>query len=176
MSLYQISFSDTPHSKARYRTALKLMGAQDVTIKEQEAAAATPKPKKDNLPTSPEAKLVASLYKRSFETPWSDKEIDLFRKARTRGIITIDNMNKIWTHYSAERRKEKHFCRHDLLTFLRNVDGELDRANAAKPEPSRKGEWLDSTKKVIPMPIEAEQERIREQAREQAARFRGGLA
>ncbi len=172
MTRYQITFTDRPDSKARYRAALKMMGAQDVRITESEAEATAPKPKKDNLPTSPEALAVAILFSRPASRPWSDDEIALFRKATKTGAFSPENMKLITKYYETERKKgDEGRHRRDLSTFLRNASGELDRAKASKPV-NRSLEWLDSSTKIVPMTSPEEEEKIREAVREQAAAFR----
>lgn len=173
---YTVTFTNPPGQKSRYRHALKLLGAESVRIVESEEQAGAAKTRPDNLPTSPEAMAVASLYGRKLDRPWADEEIAVFRKARTRGIITIENMTIIANHYRTERRKSEHCCRRDMLTFLRHVDGELDRARAARPS-NRALEWSDSSK-VVPMPVQSEEERARivAAAKADAAKLREGIA
>jgi hypothetical protein len=173
MTSYSISFTDQPGAKARYRTALKLMGAANIRITEAEITSVThSKPVKDNLPTSPEAKAVSDLFKRRHDTEWADREITAFRKLRKQGVMTMDNLAIITAYYTRERRKEQHYCRKDLMTFLNNFQGELDRAKAARPEASKANQWLDSTPKIIPMTTPEQDEKIRQQAKLAAEEFK----
>lgn len=160
------------NAKARIRTALKLLGASAVRIEEVQQAPSAPKLVKDNLPTSPEAKAMADLFGRKHTTQWADREITAFRKLRTQGVMTMDNLAIITSYYTKERKKEQHYCRRDLMTLLNNFQSELDRAMERKPASSRKGEWLDSTSKVIPMTPDADAEEIRRKAREAAEQFK----
>lgn len=174
MTRYTVTFTDRPGSKTRYRHALKLLGAEGVRITEAAAEPAAPRQRPDNLPTSPEAVAVAKLYRRGLETPWSDKEIALFRAARKTGILTEPNMQLITKYYETERKKgTEGIHRRDLATFLRNVTGEVDRAREGKPANGHALEWLPA--KVVQMPqTDEERERIRLQGLATAAAFREG--
>ncbi len=97
---------------------------------EKQITPITPLPpiKKDNLPTKPESKRIANLYKRRLTTPWTDKEIKSLRKI---GEILPEDLDLIEAYYEAERAKGSEcIARHDLGTFLNNFHGELDRARA----------------------------------------------
>lgn len=174
---YSITLTDRAGSKARYRTAMKLLGAEHVTISEKPVEASTPKPKKDNVPTSPEALAVAALFHRKPEQEWSDTEIALFRKATKTGCFTPENMKLITDYYQRERAKGNGenggIHRRDLATFLRNASGELDRAKAVPTKPSRRLEWAEPAK-IVPMPDAAEQERLMAEAKAGLAAFREG--
>lgn len=173
---YSLTFTDRPGAKARYRQALKLMGAENVRIEEREEQASDPKPAKDNCPTSEDAKAVATLFHRPHDRPWSDAEITLFRTARKTGAFTTENMKLITKYYERERGKnDDGVHRRDLKTFLSNAGGELDRAKAVKGTGSRALEWSDSTPKIIALPDPAEAERLRAQAKAGLAAFREGV-
>lgn len=103
---------------------------------------------KVNTPTTESAKSTADLFGRSHSTPWSDKEIAAFKKAKPeRADVFL-----IARYYAQERAKpdNKGIHRRDLLTFLNNYAGELDRARARFPqksmpktqEPEGWREWL----------------------------------
>jgi hypothetical protein len=65
--------------------------------------------------------------------------------------------------------------RHDLLTLLNNLAGEIDRAHAEKHKP-KTGKGLEWTPAVsVPMTAPEEAERIAAAARQAAARFREGM-
>jgi len=159
MTRYQITLETHDAAKARIRTALKLLGAETVRIVEIAPAVDAKPVKPDNLPTSPEAKACAALYGRPETSPWADKEIAAFRKAGKTQLLTIENMTIIEKHYRAERKREGHYCRRDLMTFLANYTTELDRAKAARPSGGKALEWQPSN--VVPMPDPEETERIR---------------
>lgn len=172
MTRYTVSFSDQPSSKARYRTALKLMGATDIRMSEAEVDATAPKPKRDNLPTSEEARAVASLYGRSYETPWTDNEVALFKTARKTGALSMENMKLISVYYTAERKKGRDgIYRRDLVTFLNNASTELDRAREAKPRNGHALEWSPAPV-IVALPNPDETERIRLAALAHAAEFK----
>lgn len=177
MTRYTVIFTDRPNSKARYRAALKMMGAQEVRIVESEAQAPTVKPRKDNTPTSPEAKAVADLFNRLHDLPWTDAEITLFKTARKTGALSLENMKLITVYYRTERAKNREgHHRRDLPTFLRNASGELDRAKAVKPTNGHALEWSDSRPKIVALPDPAEAERLARVAREGLEQFRKGMA
>lgn len=168
---YTLTFTDRPASGKRYRQALKLMGADNVSIREEEMGETTPAPKKDNLPTTDESRALATMFNRRHSTEWSDREIALFRKARKRGVLTMENIAVLTAYYASERKKgSEGIHRRDLATFLANVDGELDRARATKVAPGRPLEFLPA--KVVPMTPPEDAERIAALAREAAEEFR----
>ncbi len=171
---YTIVCHDKPGSKPRYRHALKLLGAEGVKISEAQVEASAPKPKPDNLPTSPEAKAVASLFGRPLDKPWMDEEIKVFKAAVKTGLVTVEALNVIAGHYKASKGREGAYLRTSILTFCRHFGTELDKARAGKVT-SKKGEWLDSTPKIDQMPSPEEIERIARQAREGLAKFRNAL-
>lgn len=168
---YTITFLDRPDSKGRYRAALKMMGAESVRIEEKEAEPAEPKPKKDNVPTTDEAKAIADLFSRKHAAEWDDREIAAFKKARK--LLTMDNIKLLTVYYASERRKgDEGIHRRDLGTFLAHVAGEIDRARAAKPANGHSLEWLDS-RKVVAMPVPPEEAaRIAAAAKVAAEAFR----
>lgn len=172
---YVITAVDKPGSKARYRSALRLLGAESIRIEEVAHEPEQPRPKPDNLPTTAESKAVADLYGRKHSTPWADKEIAAFRKAVAAGL-TVESMAVIAAYYAKERRKDTHYCRRDLFTFLGNFSTELDRARAAKPERAKALEWAPTN--VVPMPELSEEARLAgiEALRRTRAEINGGQA
>lgn len=87
--------------------------------------------KNDRTPTSVEAMFVADLFRRRHSTPWSAKEIRVFRDAVNRGVLTAENREFLQRYYDAERAKAGNgIHRRDLATFLNNIDGEIDRARS----------------------------------------------
>jgi hypothetical protein len=92
--------------------------------------------KGDVLPTSPEAIAVSNLFNRRVSTAWAKKEVEAFKTLRARGSLTEESVAVIAIYYASERAKGGNgIHRRDLLTFLNNFDGELDRANAFKSNP-----------------------------------------
>ena len=171
---YTISATGQPGAKSRIRTALKLMGFDGVRIDESalKESLTTEKPKPDNLPTSPLAKLVAALFHRAPEKPWSDAEILAFRAAGRAGM-DLAGMAEVAAFYERERKKPDHYCRTSILTFLRHFGGELDKARADKPKGGRALEWTPAN--VVPMTDPAEAERSATAARTAAREFREGM-
>ena len=169
---YTISATGQPGAKSRIRTALKLMGFDGVRIDEADVEATAPKPKPDNLPTSPLAKEVAKLFHREPEKPWSDAEILAFRAAGRAGMDEV-GMREVVTFYERERKKPENYCRTSILTFLRHFGGELDKARADKPKGGKALEWTPAN--VVPMTDPAEAERIASAARTAAREFREGM-
>jgi hypothetical protein len=85
-------------------------------------------------PQGPEAKRIAALYRRRETTKWTAKEIKAFRYLLP---IDPDDLQVVEQYYRAESRKRDNYCRRDLLTFLNNFPGEVDRARL----------WLEKQKK-----------------------------
>lgn len=129
---YTVHLTSPDAAKQRLRMSLRLLGFTDVRIVEAVSAEPKqPKPKKDNVPTSPEALAVAALFRRRPETAWSDAEIKSFTAARKAKLLTVEDMIMIAKYYAAERAKgEEGRHRRDLGTFLNHAGGELDRATA----------------------------------------------
>lgn len=90
--------------------------------------------KSPNLPSSDEAKRIAVLFNRKLTTSWSEKEIKAFKiLVKDRLLTNIDDLLLLENYYKSERKKgDKGVHRRDLLTFLNNFNGELDRARAWK--------------------------------------------
>ena len=158
-SRYSLQCTGTPGAKARIRTVLNLMGFADVRIVENEIDASEPKPKPDNLPSSPTARAVAALFGRKPDQPWADDEIRALRDAVKSTLLTMETIEVVAAFYARERRREGHFCRTSILTFCRHFGTELDKARASKPAGEKRLEWTPAN--VVPMQDEAETERIR---------------
>jgi len=174
MTRYSITAEFHDNAKARLRTSLKLLGALSVRIVELEEAQAKEPVRPDNLPSTPEAKAIADIYNRKHTQPWQDDEIAAFRKLRTTGILTLENIAMVADYYKIERKKPEHFCRTSVLRLIRYFPGELDKARADKPKAGKALEWAQP-ENVVPMTDPAEAERIATAAREAAARFREGM-
>ncbi len=57
--------------------------------------------------------------------------------------IALESLDLIERYYAVERAKgDEGIHRRDMLTFLNNFTGELDRANAVKAKTKRSLEWL----------------------------------
>jgi len=166
---YTIHTTGEAGRKAHLRTLLKLAGFATPRIEEAEGEATAPKPKPDNLPTSPLAKEVAKLFHREPEKPWSDAEILAFRAAGRAGM-DLAGMVEVASFYERERKKPDHYCRTSILTFLRHFGGELDKARADKPKAGKALEWTPAN--VVPVTDPEEAERIASAARQAAREFR----
>lgn len=99
-------------------------------------------------PTTEPAKRIATLFKRRLSTAWSEREIRAYKKLVKQGCFTDpDDLRLVETYYVFNQKKEANYLRKDLLTFLNNFTGEVDRArtwaqhhkgkmNRANPKPS----------------------------------------
>lgn len=110
-------------------------------------SSASPPPAGDNgivegkqsasLPTTPQSMRIATIFHRKLTTPWTDKE----RKAyRAIGTVPDEDLAALESYYAANwpPNRDVNILRHDLLTFLNNFSGEVDRAHAVKDEPTKK--------------------------------------
>ncbi len=87
--------------------------------------------KKSNMvPTTPQSKRVAKIFHRKLETPWTKKEVESYKLL---GDIPEDDLAAVEAYYGSNwpPTRNVNILRHDLLTFLNNFSGEVDRANAA---------------------------------------------
>jgi hypothetical protein len=166
---YTIIAHGQPRRKSALRMLMRLAGLESVRIAEEEAEASKPKVKPDNVPTTPEARLVCDLFKRRHETPWSEAEIRAFREAVKTGL-TVETMGEVAAFYKAERKKESHYCRREILTFLRHYAGEVDKARASKPQ-GKANSWAPA-ENVVPMISEEEAERVRLAALDEMRKFK----
>ena len=172
MKKYTIHTTGEEGRKSHLRTLLKLAGFASPRIDEAEVESIAAKPKPDNLPSSPLAKAIATLFHRDSEKPWSDVEIVAFRSAGRAGMDEA-GMAEVAAFYERERKKPDHYCRTSILTFLRHFGGELDKARADKPKGGKALEWTPAN--VVPMTDPAEAERIATAARTAAREFREGM-
>lgn len=87
----------------------------------------TPKPSK-NLPTSEQAKRIATMFRRKLSTPWQSREVSALRNL---GTIEETDLAAVEAYYSAHwpPDRNKNVLRHDLGTLLNNFRGEVDRAH-----------------------------------------------
>lgn len=90
------------------------------------------------IPTTEAGKFINSLFGHRETTGWSPKEVAKFKELSRRGVLTQENLALLGDYYAAERAKSasggKGVHRRDLMTFLNNFDGELDRAHGAAEE------------------------------------------
>lgn len=78
---------------------------------------------KSMIPTTPQSKRVADIFHRRHTTAWSEKEIAAYKKLKT---IPETDLAAVEDYYKSGAM----YLRRDLLTFLNNFSGELDRARA----------------------------------------------
>jgi len=100
---------------------------------------------KDTRPTSPEAIRIAKVYNRRSSTQWSAKEIRAFKAAMPVSTEDLESVCQYTEREMAKGNDGRH--RRDLLTFLNNFPGELDRSrqtNESKPA-HRKNEYPQET-------------------------------
>jgi hypothetical protein len=87
-------------------------------------------------PSTDLARRVAALCKRKPTTPWSPREISVYKRlVKSKFFDNLDDLALIEQYYAFERKKGEHGpnrgChRRDLYTFLFNAASELDRATA----------------------------------------------
>lgn len=82
------------------------------------------------LPTSREAVAIAELYSRRLTTEWSEKEIKAYKALHP---IDPSELELVIAYTQAQMAKgDKGIHRRDILTFLNNFRGEVDRARAKK--------------------------------------------
>lgn len=82
------------------------------------------------LPTTPQSKRFAAIFHRRESTPWSPKEVKAYR---TLGTVAEDELSAVEKYYADNwpPRREINHLRHDLLTFMNNFPGEVERARHA---------------------------------------------
>jgi hypothetical protein len=83
-------------------------------------------------PTTEPARRIATLFHRKASTPWSEKELKVYKQLYLQGAFSNrHDLTLLELYYGAERKKkEGGIHRRDLYTFLNNFAGELDRATA----------------------------------------------
>lgn len=103
------------------------------------------------FPTSEPAKRIAAIFHRQLTTSWSEKEIKQFRSLVKDGCFeSMDGLAIVERCYKKQwpPNRDKNILRHDLITFLNNYRGELDKATAwNEAHPIKQG-----PRKIIPMP------------------------
>lgn len=105
------------------------------SLKEEEEKEEKPKAPKRITPLFPEEELqaardrIGSLFLRRSTTKWSEKENEALLKVMP---ISGEDIEIVRSYYEVERKKPDGIHRRDILTFLNNYSGELDRANQKK--------------------------------------------
>lgn len=82
------------------------------------------------LPSTDLAKRVAALCKRKPTTPWSPKEITVYRRLVKSGFFdNLADLELVEQYYAFERKKgDNGYHRRKLATYLNNAASELDAA------------------------------------------------
>lgn len=82
------------------------------------------------IPTTEPAKKIAAIFNRRLSTGWSEREVKAYKALVKDGLFhDLTDLALIERYHNAERKKgDKGIQRRDLLTFLNNFRGELDRA------------------------------------------------
>lgn len=130
------------------------------------------------VPTTDQSRRIARVFHRNLTTRWSKKEVEAYQQI---GTVPEEDLAALERYYAANwpPKRNVNILRHNLITFLNNFPGEVDRAKAMKEKPksNKAGEWSDSRPKPPPTPSDpAEVERIRAEAKRQAEQFRKGAA
>ena len=82
----------------------------------------------DSIPTSPTSLRISKLFHRRPTTKWSSKEIRAYKSIPKESLAELE---LVCQYTEAERAKgDNGRHRRDLLTFLNNFTGELDRARS----------------------------------------------
>lgn len=91
--------------------------------------------KSDMLPTTEQSKRIATIFHRKLTTPWTAKEKRAYRAI---GTVPEEDLQALEAYYGAHwpPKRELNILRHDLLTFLNNFPGEVDRARNFKTHPT----------------------------------------
>lgn len=84
----------------------------------------------DMVPTTDQSRRIAAVFHRKLTTAWTGGEIGAYRKM---GTLSEEDLAAVETYYSTNwpPRRDVNILRHDILTFLNNYAGEIDRAKAA---------------------------------------------
>lgn len=92
----------------------------------------------DSVPTTDQSKRIATIFHRKLTTSWSKPEIKSYREI---GTLQEEDLSALEEYYSANwpPLRDVNVLRHDLVTFLNNITGEIDRAHAwkTKAKPKR---------------------------------------
>lgn len=88
------------------------------------------------LPTTDTAKRLATMMHRRLTTEWQPNEIKAFKKI---GTIEEEDLAALENYYASNwpPQRDVNILRHDLLTLLNNIRGEIDRARAFEMESSQ---------------------------------------
>lgn len=81
------------------------------------------------IPTTDQSKRVATIFHRNLNTPWTEKEVRAYKKI---GKISEEDLLAVEGYYAKHwpPKRDHNILRHDLITFLNNLTGEVDRAKS----------------------------------------------
>lgn len=100
-------------------------------------------------PTSEESKRIADIFRRRHSTEWSEKEVLAFRAVKE--SIVLADLEIVASYYESERALGREgIFRRELLTFLNNYLGELDRARQWESTMKRKSANLSGPQTGYP--------------------------
>lgn len=106
------------------------------------------------IPTTDLSRRVAALCRRKPTTPWSPREVQVYKRLFKDGFFdNLDDLALIEQYYAFERKKpaegpNRGCHRRGLFTFLNNAGEELDRANDWREKHPLK----QAPRKIIPLP------------------------
>jgi hypothetical protein len=131
-------------------------------------------------PTTEPARRIAALFHRKLQTPWSEKELKVYKELYMQGAFANrQDLDLLELYYAAERKKkEGGIHRRDLYTFLNNFAGELDRATAYAASQHRLNRTKIDEKRKRERPVASDQDwqRIGALARAELARFKQSMS
>jgi len=92
---------------------------------------------KSKLPTTEPAIRISGIFHRKLTTEWTPKEITAFKKLPR--PLDLEELGLIEEYYATHWPPTAgiNILRHDVLTFLNNYCGEIDRARTWKENPKR---------------------------------------
>jgi hypothetical protein len=131
------------------------------------------------IPKTETALRIGALFKRKPTTPWSEKELKQYKMLYKAGAFNdVEGLKQIEMYYASERKKkEGGIHRRDLMTFLNNFFGELDRARAFAEGVHRSNRGvIDGRRRKERPASEAEWQRIAALAKAELERFRASVA
>lgn len=90
----------------------------------------------DSVPTTEQSKRIATIFHRKLTTSWSKEEIRAYKSI---GTLDPEDLSALESYYAFNwpPRRDVNVLRHNLDTFLNNIQSEIDRANA----------WAEARKK-----------------------------
>jgi len=89
------------------------------------------------IPTTPQSQRIATIFHRKLTTAWQPNEVAAYKRL---GSIPEEDLAAVERYYAANwpPRRDVNILRHDLITFLNNFQGEVDRAHVGPTRPQEK--------------------------------------